>query len=113
MKKLITCLVVAGLLAQPAIAGAGHPTAAAHVTAAKSWTFTGRGPQRIGTVKLRRAATLRWSTGRGTLRIVGTRGFRLLETRSRRGKTTLRRGTYGRLVTSAPGGWRITIRERR
>ena len=101
------CVISAALVAQPALAG--EPST---VTAAKAWTFTGSGTKRIGTVKLRRAATLRWRKGRGTLRITGTRGFRLLETRSRRGSITVRRGTYRRLTVSAPSSWRITIRER-
>ena len=79
----------------------------------RSWIFKGSGTKRIGTIKLRRTATLRWRKGRGTLRITGTRGFRLLETRSRRGSITVRRGTYRRLTASAPSSWRITIRERR
>jgi hypothetical protein len=102
------------LLAHVALANAGTATApqASQVTAAKTWTFTGRGTKRIGTVRLRHTATLRWHKGSGTLRITGTRGFRLLETGARRGHITVRKGTYRRLVASAPSSWRITIRER-
>ena len=111
---LIACLLGAALLAQVSLANARTVTAAeSQVTAAKTWTFTGRGTERIGTVQLRRTATLRWRKGSGTLRVTGTRGFRLLETRSRRGHITVRRGTYRRLTASAPSSWRITIRERR
>ncbi len=111
---LVGCLLAAALLAQVSLASAGTATAAdaLQVRAAKTWTFSGRGTKRIGTVRLRHTATLRWTKGRGTLRITGTRGFRLLETRSRRGKITVRRGTYRRLSASAPSSWRITIRER-
>ena len=105
---ILACLVAVALLAQPA--GAGERST---VTASKTWTFSGTGTKRIGTINLRRTATLSWRKGRGTLRITGTRGFRLLETRSRRGHITVRRGTYRRLVASAPRTWRITIRERR
>jgi hypothetical protein len=101
---LIGCLAGTGLASQASLAR--------QATAAKSWTFTGSGTKRLGTIKLRHTATLRWRKGRGTLRITGTRGFRLLETRSRRGKITVRRGTYRRLSASAPSSWRITIRER-
>jgi hypothetical protein len=109
---LILLVTVAGaaLLAPASLA---TPSGSPEVTASKSWTFTGRGTKRIGTIALRRTATLRWRKGRGTLRITGTRGFRLLETRSRRGSITIRRGTYRRLTASAPSSWRITIRERR
>ena len=105
---ILACLVAVALLAQPAIAG--EPST---VTAAKTWRFSGTGTKRIGTVNLRRTARLSWRKGRGTLRVTGTRGFRLLETRSRRGSITVRRGTYRRLVASAPSSWRIVIRERR
>ena len=111
---LIVCLLAAALLAQVSLASAGTATAAdaSQVTAARTWTFSERGTERIGTIRLRRTATLRWTKGSGTLRITGTRGFRLLETRSRRGRITIRRGTYRRLTVSAPSSWRITIRER-
>lgn len=105
---ILICLVAAALLAQPATAGERSM-----VTAAKTWRFSGTGTERIGTIHLRRTARLSWRKGRGTLRITGTRGFRLLETRSRRGSITVRRGTYRRLSVSAPRSWRITIRERR
>ena len=108
---LISCLLGAALLAQVSLATA-RTTAPSEVTAARTWTFTGKGTERIGTIKLRRTATLRWRKGSGTLRITGTRGFRLLETRSRRGKLTVRKGTYRSLSASAPSSWRITIRER-
>lgn len=107
---LIACLLVCAVLANAGTVGAAEST---QVTAAKSWIFKGSGTKRIGTIKLRRTATLRWRKGGGTLRITGTRGFRLLETRSRRGSITIRRGTYRRLTASAPSSWRITIRERR
>jgi hypothetical protein len=107
---IVLCLIAVALPAHASLATAsGSP----RVTAAKTWTFEGRGTKRIGTVKLRRTARLSWRKGGGTLRITGTRGFRLLETRSRRGSITIRRGTYRRLAVSAPSSWRITIRERR
>ncbi len=111
---MIACVAGAALMTQTATAtsASGGAATASRVHAAKTWTFTGRGTKRIGTVRLRHAATLTWRKGRGTLRITGTRGFRLLETRSRRGHITVRRGTYRRLVASAPSSWRITIRER-
>jgi hypothetical protein len=107
---VVCCLALAALTARVPVAPAAG---SAEVTASKTWRFSGRGAQRIGTIKLRRTARLSWRQGRGTLRITGTRGFRLLETRSRRGSITVRRGTYRRLAVSAPGNWRITIRERR
>ena len=109
---LILCFGVAAASMQVAIADSGH-VAASQAGAARSWTFSGRGTKRIGTLRLRRTATLRWTKSRGTLRITGTRGFRLLETRARRGHITVRPGTYRRLSVSAPGSWRITVRERR
>lgn len=103
----IACLLGASLLAQASSANAGK------VTAAKTWKFSGKGTKRLGTIRLRHTATLSWRKGRGTLRITGTRGFRLLETRSRRGHITVRKGTYRRLTASAVNSWQITIRERR
>ena len=114
--KLVAALLLTGCLALTALT-AHVPVAPAadspQVTASKTWRFSGRGTQRIGTIRLRRTARLSWRKGSGTLRITGTRGFRLLETRSRRGSITIRRGTYRRLSASAPSTWRITIRERR
>ena len=90
-------------------AGAQPPQAAA----AKAWTFSGKGPKKLGTFKLRRSATLRWKSSGGRLLIADSRGFRLLYTKARRGKLRISRGTYRRLTLSARGSWKITIRERR
>ena len=113
--KLITALVVVSCLVGTALIAPASFAApdSLQATASKTWRFSGSGTKRIGTINLRRTATLSWRKGRGTLRITGTRGFRLLETRSRRGSITVRRGTYRRLAASAPSSWRITIRERR
>ena len=94
-------------------AGAVVPPNGPEARAAKAWSFSGKGPSRLGTLRLRRAATLRWRSSGGQFLIADARGFRLLYTRARRGKLKIRRGTYRRLSVSARGSWRVSIREKR
>jgi hypothetical protein len=113
LRTIVLIVTVLGLLAfvegLHGSAGAQPPEA----TAAKAWTFSGKGAKKLGTFKLHRKATLRWRSSGGRLMIVDPRGFRLLYTKARRGKLTVSRGTYRRLSVSARGSWKIKIRERR
>jgi hypothetical protein len=108
-------LALACVLAVAAVLVAGTAAAqpAPQVTAAKTWKYSGSGPKKLGTVKLRRVATLRWRSSGRLLQITDSHGFRLLYTKARRGKLRIRRGTYSKLTLSTRGSWRITIRERR
>jgi hypothetical protein len=104
----------AGAQARQATAQSREAAAQApEATAARSWTFSGKGPRKLGTFKLRHSATLRWKSSGGRLLIADSRGFRLLYTKARRGKLRISRGTYRRLTLSARGSWKITVRERR
>jgi hypothetical protein len=94
-------------------AGAATRASSPQATAAKVWSFSGKGSKKLGTFRLRRTATLRWRSSGGRFLIADSRGFRLVYTKARNGKLRISRGTYRRLSLIARGNWKVTIRERR
>jgi hypothetical protein len=115
VKTLAALLIAAGL----AVGTAGIGQAAARKDApgavrqaAYKRAFSGTGNRKLGTLRLRRSAVLRWRTRGGVLQISERHGFLLLNTRARRGHLRIHRGTYRGVRVAARGHWRITIRSR-
>jgi hypothetical protein len=115
-----TIMIVVGVLMLLSLVQGFHSSAGASMrasgeqaSAARAWTFSGKGSKKLGTFKLRHTAMLRWRSSGGRLLIIDPHGFRLLYTKARRGKLRIAKGTYRRLVLSARGSWKITIREGR
>jgi hypothetical protein len=102
-----TCIL---LLAPSLVLGSPAAVAGPHARAAKALIFSGSGSKRIGTVRLRHVATLRWRCSGGRLQLTDKHGFRILDTTAHRGHLKIARGTYRGLQVSAHHRWRITIR---
>jgi hypothetical protein len=104
----LTLLALALALAQPAMVPPAHAGTIAHASRA-SRVFSGDGPARLGTVRVRHRATLRWRAPHG-LQLYDRHGFLILNSGAGHGRLTLRRGVYRGLRVATPGRWRIVIR---
>jgi hypothetical protein len=107
----LTLLALAVVLVLPAVVPPAHAATIAHASRA-SRVFTGNGSARLGTLRLRRTATLRWRAA-GGLQLYDRHGFMVLNSRAHHGRVRLRRGVYRGLRVVTPGHWRIAIRSRR
>ena len=112
---LAAALAAGGL----AVGGAGIGQAAAPHNdgpgareAAYNRTFSGTGNRRLGTLRLRRSAVLRWRTRGGVLQVSERHGFLLVNTRARRGHVKIHRGVYRGVRVATRGHWTISIRSR-
>jgi hypothetical protein len=93
-------------------AAASKEGAAGAREAAYNRTFSGSGNRRLGTLRLRRAAVLRWRTRGALFQVSERHGFLLVNTRARRGHVRIHRGTYRGVRVATRGRWTITIRSR-
>jgi hypothetical protein len=123
MRRRATALLVGAALAAAVASGAASATTRSGRAPAADTTVTlthgqkiyrGSGNSRLGTLRLRRTATLKWShPGGGRFRLLTSasrsRRFPLVTTTFRVGSVRLRAGTYRGLEVLTRGGWRITI----
>jgi hypothetical protein len=112
----VATLVFAGLAAgNTRIDGAAGVRTAATAgvrEAAFKRAFSGSGNRKLGTLRLRRSAVLRWRTRGGLFQVSERHGFLLVNTRARRGHLLIHRGVYRGVRVAARSRWTISIRSR-
>jgi hypothetical protein len=91
-------------------AGARSAATAGVREAAFKKTFSGSGNRKLGTLRIRRSAVLRWKTRGGLFQVSERHGFLLLDTRARRGHVRIHRGVYRGVRVSTRSRWTISIR---
>jgi hypothetical protein len=115
LRALVAVLAVAVLAA--GLGGVGQAAASkegagAAREAAYQRTFSGSGNRRLGTLRLRRSAVLRWRTRGGLFQVSERHGFLLVNTRARRGHVRIHRGIYRGVRVATRSRWTISVRSR-
>jgi hypothetical protein len=111
----VRALAVAAVVGSLAVGSASTVNARAArgaEQAAVTRTFSGTGAKRIGTLRLKRSAVLRWKTSGGVFQISVSSRFLLVNTRARSGRVRVYRGVYRGVRVASSGHWKITIRRR-
>jgi hypothetical protein len=111
-RALATMVLITATILPVANASGAAGGSAVHTSkrGCHSTTYSGTGVRKLGTVKMRRSATLRWSNHGRVFQLSARRGFLLVNSRGRRGRIRLGRGVYRGLRVAASGHWRIAIR---
>jgi hypothetical protein len=75
-----------------------------------STTYSGKGARKLGTIKMRGRATLRWRSSGKFFQLSARRGFLLVNAHRKSGRVRLGKGVYRGMRVATGGSWTITIR---
>jgi hypothetical protein len=74
--------------------------------------FRGHGQQPVGTIVLGSPAVLAWSSSSPSMQIFTSKGFLLVNSKTRGGTVGLSKGKYKGVRVASPGSWTIVLRRK-